>query len=133
MNPALIDQSVLDLRSDSDELIFLVGDAIQKLQQLQTKKEFFSGTALALINTIQAAYYHLEEDLEAMTRRLHHDTFSEVDIIEVYESLRKKELDLRNLQGLLGSAITASDWQSPSFNASMDQQAGRQTGKISAA
>lgn len=105
---------------DYSELSFLVTDALGKLTSFERavakhKKHLTSSMyeeSKTAAGELRAVYKHLQS-LIAQKKQKHH-------IKEV----------LRANQGLLGSLVTMTDWQSPSYDSSTISQAGIQTGTI---
>lgn len=102
-------QTIADLRDDLEEIKYLFNDYKIKLEVSGIKSEFNLKNYLSDIKSILIN----EKSIE----KLRHIKY------KYYEAVRRIAI-------LSSSVITASDWQSPSYDHSLYANAGRQTGKI---
>lgn len=122
-----------DLQEDLHELLALATSAARRLRffrlQLLTRPGIVRTSARAslmpILDTTLQTYARLCAELR---RTLHY-----LDDRGLHEALAlKHEVSetLRMLQGIAGSLLASTDWQSPSFKHALHSEAGKQTGKI---
>ena len=121
----LIAQSLNDCKDDCEEVHYLLLDVIRKLSSFKKyctnmhQVDYFTGLYTQNINTVLS----LQDTLA-------HSPPSEDLLHSAGNTLSEIRDFLRINQGQIGTLLTSSDWQSPSFAGSTVQQAGRQTGTI---
>lgn len=130
-------QVISDLKEDFDELCFLFDSNLEKL--LYFRAEFKSArNAIAKTTYSEIEKYLFEQikkndkllkDLVLISDKIRNKN-NTADIVD-FRLKKYKYQDLaRTLIFLSSALITATDWQSPSYNHSINSNAGRQTGKI---
>jgi cystathionine beta-lyase/cystathionine gamma-synthase len=137
---SVIEQSASDISEDYDVLSYLAVDIAQKniraqkrLQQIHTSITPSSRrTTLELLKNLQKSYTSAQKQIEAQQNHWKHQKYDEPSIRQHAHEIRNIFESVRALTHATGGTIPASDWQSPSYDASGYQQAGRQTGNIHA-
>jgi cystathionine beta-lyase/cystathionine gamma-synthase len=135
----IIETSFSDIAEDLEIYLYLVNDANQKLhinidriskisQAITPQgKTVYQDLTKSLIRQIDNIFSSIIK-LQCKIKTTNHsgDSLKQliIDSYAVYESIRL-------IYGTLGGTITATDWQSPSYNHSLFPMAGRLTGKIS--
>lgn len=130
-------KATADLKEDFEELVYLFDSNLEKL--LNFRAEFKS----ARKHIAKTTYSELEKNLFEQIKK--NDKLLK-DLVLISEKIRNKnykiEIDnlrvkkykyqdlARTLIFLSSSLVSATDWQSPSYNHSINSNAGRQTGKI---
>ncbi len=120
-----------DIYDDFEELLFLV--AGYKKSLLQFKKELFkAGSASRFltnqIDQLTKSFEDIDKQIQILQTKI---KASKVEKIDYFSSKKRKLfLELRSVIPLVGSLITSTDWQSPSFEHSLHSEAGIQEGKI---
>jgi cystathionine beta-lyase/cystathionine gamma-synthase len=143
MNPIpenLRKQSVADVYDDFEFLTYLAGDLSQKIAR--NKKKILhvgnrnhpssSSQTLTLIDFIGS---ELNKGIKRLHETRSHWEKSQHTIQDLGHATHETGMvfeTIRALSHAFGAAITASDWQSPSYDASGYMQSGRQTGAITA-
>ncbi len=130
MTPTMESQSYADLMDDFAELVSIVKDSLGRLGQLRRAAERHArpGTTVVLggvIDNLVGEYGKIDNDLRALQK-------AKIDVSPERLISEKKRISdiVRSLQGVMGSMLASTDWQSPSFAAAEYSQAGTQTGKI---
>lgn len=133
---SLLQESLADVFSDTEELLYLFSASHKQLETFQKdiKKEKKHIPSFTMLFD-QATYYKkMYEDVLSEIKTLQ-KTFlnaspSETLLLTASEKITRYYDRYRTLQAISAGLITASDWQSPSFAYSLTSLAGRQTGKI---
>lgn len=133
-----LSQSFVDLSDDFEELLYLFSSSLSQLKQFQkdisSKKKHILPDTYNIILAESDSYIARFEQYKKEIERLIKTTKKAKSSIHLLTQLTKekqKYYDLwRSQQTLIGSLITSTDWQSPTFLYSLHSLAGRQTGKI---
>lgn len=135
-NGNVISQSVADLRQDGMVISHLLDDLERKcvsIAKLPERNPYQqpnrSGPDPVIIKTVCGTVRENKAILKEFSRKLSHPA----DESNISECIKLKMLiltEIRFLNVVAGSLATASDWQSPSVDASGFHQAGRDAGRI---
>lgn len=135
MQSEIIQQSLMDLKEDFEELLYLFSSSLKQLQTFQKeiekqKKHILSFEIISkATKQYEKEYEEIIDEIKGLQKDLRLPRFARNDIIEK----RYMYYDLyRSLQSIVAGLITSTDWQSPTFAHSLMSLAGRQTGKIKA-
>ncbi len=128
MSAQFDDETLADLVQDFAELLAIVDDNIERLNV--ARGQIFSNALPDTASTVEGVI----DNLFVTYRRLHDELsrpLQKGDIAELTREKKRIANIVRGMQGVVGSLIASTDWQSPSFLHAVQSQAGRQTGKIS--
>ncbi len=115
-----------DLADDLAELVYLAGSGAHKLAMYDKAR----GKTDEDTERLSVRYDALRAELEAMLAQ--RTTWSSIDIHKLLALKKRAHLALRALHLLGAAAMSAAEWQSPSFLHSATSQAGKYTGHVSA-
>ncbi len=140
MSKDIIDQSFKDLFDDFAELEYIAFSYLDYLKntvkKINKNKDVFPKKSCTTILSFQNEWViRLNGFLKEINRlkKLSFDKPSDLKfLIKLEHAKDENYYFLRSFPGIIGSLITACDWQSPSANYSLFSEAGSQTGKISA-
>lgn len=130
--------SFRDLRDDFDNLSYIANSALTLLKQFtkdinSSQKHIYPDTLIR----IKTMTHNLRQLYEGYASELSRCKKQSIDspvtlgFLQKLSHAKSTYFDLlRSQAGILGSLMTSTDWQSPSFLHSLISQAGRQTGKI---
>lgn len=127
-----------DLIEDCDELLYLLEDASRKLRQFlteisRTKSHLLPETFVrqtGLTKYMLNEYAKQRKTVILTKKRLNHEADPSTLLDQSRKTRESTYEFLRTNQTLLGSLLTSTDWQSPSFLHTTRSQAGRETGRI---
>lgn len=134
----LIEQSFFDLQEDFEELIYLFKSSLERLNIFErelhrTRRYIFPktfGIIFDFLADLKKQYQKAITEIITLENKTRANN-PEIVLLKKLEEGKLIYHDLfRSLQGLTGSLITSTDWQSPSAFGSLRSYAGRQTGKI---
>ncbi len=133
-----LDESFRDLEEDFVVLRYLARSMAEKLlrtdQELLQVRRHIAGNSLDLIEHqfrwLRWSYDGLCRELQELGEAARRGPRSLPVLAGLAERKRVVANHLRTLQGIAAAALTASEWQSPSFGHSMFPTSGRQTGRV---
>lgn len=134
----IIHASLKDLNEDFEILIFLLESNISQLKKFlkelkAVNKHIHKDTFQLMIENIQSILNRLEKYISDIRKlkEIANDNDCSLSLLHKLIETKDKYFDLiRTEQSIIGSLITSTDWQSPSYLHSIYSMAGRQTGKI---
>lgn len=131
-----MNQTLLDLKDDFEECRALASSAHRQLWNFEQHLEkmpfaYTPETYRYLCDQLK----NLAANYQALISSIHTilssaSTWTDSNLNELHEQKRTHNDLLRTYQSMLGAVLSAGDWQSPTFLASMQPQAGKHTGKI---
>jgi cystathionine beta-lyase/cystathionine gamma-synthase len=135
-----IDQSVVDIAEDYELLEYLVSDLTGKLTRAEKRLHLIKKTqSPSSINSSLDLLHHLmkrclsTETLISTQKNILTQKQQNGQTIDTHTRESRALFEtIRTLTHSAGPAITSSDWQSPSYDASGYLESGRQTGNIHA-
>lgn len=134
----LLEESFRDLADDFDELAHIVGSAESRLgralEELEACRAHLQPATRELVASellrIRSRYAGYRRDLFAL-RDPASTARPSLELLARLARWKRSLADLvRSQQGIVGSLVTATDWQSPSFLHAVHSQAGRHTGRV---
>lgn len=134
----LLEESFRDLADDFDELAHIVGSAESRLgralEELEACRAHLQPATRELVASellrIRSRYAGYRRDLFAL-RDPAGTARPSLELLARLARWKRSLADLvRSQQGIVGSLVTATDWQSPSFLHAVHSQAGRHTGRV---
>lgn len=134
----LLSESFQDLQDDFEELEYLTHSILSYLKQFtlnlsRIQKHLRQKTYQLTKDYIKHFFSKFEKyqkDISVSKNQINNRKHS-VELFNKLQEAKNKYFDLiRTQTGIVGSLITAADWQSPSFAHSKYSYAGKQTGKI---
>ena len=136
----LVKQSSLDILEDFALLNYLISDLVGKLEKNKKRLTKLKGSnhpssidsTLDLLHHLATRCAILQTAIITQKQNWTKKEKTEKTVKTCARELTALFEEIRSLTHVLGATITTSDWQSPSYDASGYQQAGRQTGKIHA-
>lgn len=137
----LLKQSFFDLKDDFEELAFLSKSTLSHLEKFEkelkaAKKHIRKQTFDLVVKRVkqtQNIFRNYLEKLHKLQKQAENNKKYSFASLKYLQENKNKYFDLvRTCQNMIGSLITSTDWQSPSFSFSLSSQAGRQTGKVTA-
>ncbi len=128
-------QTRKDLICDFNLLEYLFSDAAEKLETYRDelnlhRKDILGETAKNCKMIVETLHIQLDEIASDMSRLKKNVQSGEVADRVLIDGKRSCFDRLRSLVGVLGAAVTATHWQSPSYSASVCNQAGTQAGGV---
>ena len=129
--------SSLDVIEDFEEIAFIAQDAKNKLSQflrdIQTHVADISPSVHNQISSETTRFLSFYiQILSQCSSQISH--IKQTPLVTVLQQARETRESLRALlrshQGILGTLLTSTDWQSPSYDHTTYSQAGKQTGTI---
>lgn len=134
----ILEASAADIKGDFEELDYLYSTMILQLRaftkQLQQSEKYIYTDTVHFVKRQTENYLHnyttAHDKIRVLLDNLKTTTATKTNIELLTQQKHHYYQILRAQQGLVGSLITATDWQSPSFLHSTFSMAGRQTGKI---
>ncbi len=134
----LLQEAIEDSRQDLDEILYLLNDCTNRLKTFlrdirRAKLHILSATYQETVITTEQYLdiYHLHtQQVANCLNKLAHISPTMTLLRQAEEIIEKDRDFLRSYQARIGTLITSTDWQSPSFAHSIRSQAGRQTNTI---
>lgn len=137
-NIILIEKARKDLEDDCYEIVYLLSDAIRRLNKFihdtthvkqHIDSSTFKDTRIQADQLIQQCQ-KLQNAITNRQKELKAGIYSVQTLAEIRELIHSTREFLRTHQTMIGAIVTATDWQSPSYAHAMHSQAGRQEGMI---
>ncbi|OGG27338.1 hypothetical protein A2960_00015 [Candidatus Gottesmanbacteria bacterium RIFCSPLOWO2_01_FULL_39_12b] len=137
MNQKLIYPSFIDLDDDFIELEYIANSYLGYLknafQKISKKKTVLPKKSTVVTLSLQNEWIgKLNDFLNEIKKSKKEAIIKSNNLIDLLQLEKAKDASyyfLRSLSGVIGSLVTATDWQSPGFNHSLYSEAGSQTGK----